>query len=198
MGENIPKQPEPTGPAQSPSLPSPEVPNSDIDRIVTAKGSIYRYLPDGTTQRYKTVEGKQYSPQTALVFVPDFATIKKMAPPNFDVEKVLGKTEFQAEQTMLEFVQGKGARNYIVNSKGDKLDTNQAIASEEGPIFLTFGTTEGPAFHIPVSKKPRIGFKTFDTRKYYDVQDKEWKRERHLGNKVVDIQYKPSKNEKRN
>jgi hypothetical protein len=43
---------------------------------------------------------------------------------------------------------------------------------------------------IPVTHTPRVGFSTFDTRKYKDEETGEWMRERHLGNKVVKINLK--------
>ena len=162
----------------------------EIESVVTAKGSVYRYLPDGTTQRYKTVEKKEYNPQTAIVFVPDYETIKKIAPSSFNIDFVLGDNEAQYEQSLLEKVQGKGSRNYIVNAQGVKLETKEAIEKETGPIFLTIGSDEKVDFFLPVSTKPKVGYYTFDTRKYQDLQDGQWKRERHLGNKVTEIRYK--------
>lgn len=178
--------------AENPQMPFPEgqqVPR-EIDSVITARGSVYRYLPDGTTQRYKAAEQKEYEPQTAIVFVPNYETIKKSAPPSFNVDAVLGDNETQYEQSLLEKVQGKGSRNYIVNAQGTKLDTKEAIEQETGQIFLTFGTDGKVEFFLPVSKKPKIGYYTFDTKKYYDPQTREWKRERHLGNKVTEIRYK--------
>lgn len=174
---------------QMPPPPEKEVPR-EIDSIITARGSVYRYLPDGTTQRYKTAEQREYDPQTAIVFVPDYETIKKSAPSSFNTDAILGKNETQYEQSLLEKVQSKGSRNYIVNAKGSKLDTKEAIEQETGPIFLTFGSDGKVDFFLPVSIKPKVGYYTFDTHKYKDAQDGQWKRERHLGNKVTKIKYK--------
>jgi hypothetical protein len=182
--------------AESPQMPFPrekERPREidrEIDSVITAKGSVYRYLPDGTTQRYKTAEQKDYEPQTAIVFVPDYETIKKSAPSSFNVYAVLGENETQFEQSILEKVQGNGSRSYIVNAQGTKLNTNEAIEQETGPIFLRFGSDNKVDFFLPVSPKPKVGYYPFDTRKYHDPQDRQWKRERHLGNKVTEIRYK--------
>ncbi len=172
----------------APSVKKSETPQSpekekQIDRVVTAMGSEYIFLPDGRTQRYKKVEDRYYEPQDAIVFVPDWEWVKKSAPKN--ILKLLGENEVQYEQILLEHSQGKGKRNFIVDAKGKKLDTNEAIEAAEGPIYLTFGDENGVAFSIPVSKKPRIGWSTFDTRKFKDGD--EYKRERHLGNKVTKI-----------
>lgn len=161
-----------------------------VESVVTAKGSVYNYLEDGTTQRFKTTENKHYEPQSALVFVPDYETLKRIAPNDFDIEKVLGENQIQSDQRMLEYTRGKGFKNYIVNAEGKKLETNQEINNEQGPIFLTFGNKNHVDFAIPVSRKPKLGFKTFDTRKYKDQESGETKRESHLGNPVIEINYK--------
>jgi hypothetical protein len=161
-----------------------------IDSIKTSRGSNYFYLPDGTTKRYKTAEQKEYEPQSAIVFVPDYQTIKKSAPSSFNVNLILGENETQYIQTLLERVQHKGSRNYIVNIDGKKIESNEAIQQEEGQIFLTFGTKDKIDFYLPVSKVPKIGYYTFDTKKYYDAKEGVWKRERHLGNSVLEIKYR--------
>jgi len=51
-----------------------------VDRVVTANGSVYKYLPDGRIQRFKKAEGKLYEPQAMLVFVPDFKWVQENAP----------------------------------------------------------------------------------------------------------------------
>lgn len=162
----------------------------EIDSVVTAIGSEYRYLPDGTTQRYQKAKNHEHTPQLALVFVPDYETLKKYASPELPFEDQFGDNETRYEQTLLGYVRYSGSRNYIVNKEGKKLETNQEIAQEPGPIYLTFGSEEKVKFTVPVSKKPQVGYYTYDTRKYYDEDEKEWKRERHLGNKVVEIRYK--------
>ena len=161
-----------------------------IDRVITERGSVYTYLPDGTTQRYKTVEGKKHPPKTAIVFIPDLKTIRKIAPPNFDVDSILGKNETQYEQTLLNGVYGEDRHNYIVNAHGEKLNTNQAIEQEPGEIFLTFMKGDTLDFFIPVGKRPTVGYYAFETGKNYDPQAGEWIRRTHLGHKVTEIIYK--------
>ena len=154
-----------------------------IDYIITEKGSEYKYLPDGRTQRFKKVENKYYEPQDALVFVPDFEWIKKNAPEK--ILKLLGENETQYIQGLLEYIQGKGKKNYIVNKTGKKLEKNKDIADEDGQVFLTFGDKDKVDFLIPVAREPKKGFYTFDTRKY--KENGEHKREKHLGNKIKEI-----------
>jgi len=86
---------------------------------------------------------------------------------------------------MLEYVQGKGKKNFIVDSSGRKLEANAEIEAVDGPVFLTFGAGDKVDFFIPVTIKPRLGWYIFDTRKYKEGD--EYKREVHLGNKVVEI-----------
>lgn len=154
-----------------------------IDRVITANGSVYKYLPDGRIQRFKKAEGKLYEPQNMLVFVPDFDWVQKNAPAK--VKALFGDSPAQYEQTMLEYVQGKGKKNFIVDASGKKLETNEEIAAASGPVFLTFGEGEKIDFFIPVTIKPRLGWYTFDARKY--KEGGEYKREVHLGNKVVEV-----------
>jgi len=108
---------------------------------------------------------------------------KKNAPAK--VKALFGDSAAQYEQTMLEYVQGKGKKNFIVDSGGRKLETNAEIGAVDGPVFLTFGADEKVDFFIPVTIKPRLGWYTFDTRKYKEGD--EYKREVHLGNKVMEI-----------
>lgn len=158
-----------------------------IDYIVTGKGSVYKYLPDGRTQRFKETTGEMNDPQDALVFVPDFEWVKKHASPKL-LEK-MGDNETLYHEILLEYVQGKGKKNYIVDQKGNRLETNKEIAEAEtkGRVFLTFGDDNNVDFSIPVSTKPEVGFNTFDTRKYKRDDGKGYERESHLGNKVVEI-----------
>ncbi len=174
------------------SIPEIKEKKKEIDCVITSQGSVYKYLPDGTTQRFKAVEGKEYSPQSAIVFVPDYNTLKKLAPPNIKFESMFGENETQYHQILLSYVQGKGKGNHIVTGQGDHLETNVDIDNEQGPIFLTFeDKNKGMVdFFIPVSKEPKIGYLTFDTKKWFDDQSKQLKREQHLGNDVVEIRYK--------
>lgn len=61
--------------------------------------------------------------------------MRKLAPPSFNVDAVLGDNETQYEQSLFQKVQGEGSRNYIVNAQGTKLDTMDAIEQETRPIF---------------------------------------------------------------
>ncbi len=166
----------------------------DIEMVETGMGSTYRYLPDGTTQRFKKVEGKEYDPQAALVYVPDFEWIKKNASP--EMLKKVGEEDYIYEQRLLEYVQNPrkdGRKVYIVDAAGRRIETNEEIKGAGGKIYLAFLRGDKTDFFIPVSHKPKLGFYTFDTRHYTDEETAEEMRERHLGNQVVKIILKDKK-----
>ncbi len=169
----------------------------DIDTVETGKGSTYRYLPDGTTQRFKKMEDREYHPQAALVYVPPIEWAKQRATPEL-LERI-GKEEQVYEQNLLTYVQNPfkdGRKVYIVDATGKKLETNEEIKNTKGQVYLAFlknGTTD---FCIPVSHKPVVGFYTFDTRAYDYKETGEHMRESHLGNKVVKVVLKKDVREK--
>lgn len=170
-----------------PKLFTNEKPESKIDFIRTEKGSVYKYLPDGTTQRFKTVEGKEFEPQSILVFIPDYESMKSTAPSDFNFEEIFGQDESEYMEKMKERAEKDGDRNYVVNSRGVRLNNNQEIAAENGPIFLTFGSGEKIDLLIAVSREPKIGYYTYDSQEHFNEGDGEWVMERHFGNKVIEI-----------
>ncbi|MDQ1299643.1 MAG: hypothetical protein QG636_311 [Patescibacteria group bacterium] len=160
----------------------------DVEMVETAMGSTYRYLPDGTTQRFKRAEGKEYEPQAALVYVPNWEWIQQNMPPGA-LEK-LGGSEAGYESKLLTFVQNPfkdGKKVYIVDETGKQTETNQELREIKGPIYLGASSNGVTEFFIPVSHKPKIGFGTFDTRYYVDEKTGKDMRERHLGNSVTKI-----------
>lgn len=158
---------------------------NDIEEVETAKGSRYKYLDDGTTQRFKKVENKNHEPQSALVYIPDFDYIKKYFPKELLIKIAQSRGEYV--QNLLEYVQGVDKKCYLINKEGKKLETNQEIIKEKDGVFLTFGDTEKVDFYLPVSLIPKIGFYTYDTRKYKDKKTGEYMRQSHMGNQVVKI-----------
>lgn len=158
----------------------------EIDIVETANGSIYKYLSDGRTQRYKTAEKKTYEPQNALVYVPPYDWVQKNAPEK--IRDMFGDNELIYESIILSYVQGKEKKSYIINSKGEKLETNEQFLQTEGPLFLALGDRNKIDLCIPVSMTPKLGHCTYDTTKYRDGE--QYFREKHFGNKVVKITYK--------
>lgn len=169
--------------------PAIETEPPGIESIETAKGSIYRFLPDGTTQRFKSVEGRAYEPQQAMVFVPDYHTLKKASPEGMNFESIFGESPAQYSQILLDIIQAHGSKAYILDASGRVLETNAEIASAEGQVTLYLEKPNEKPMMFPVAKKPKVGFMTFDTRKYQN-ESGETMRERHLGNPVVKINHK--------
>lgn len=161
-------------------------PLDDIDSVVTAKGSVYTYLPNGKTQRFKKVEGRAYEEQSILVYIPDFQTLSQLN--NFEkVKHQVGESEFEYIQTLLGYVQGKGTHVYIIDKEGNKIETTDD-ALQAKSIWMAFGKTTDIDFVIPVSLVPKMNFVTYDTRKYKEGD--QLMRERHIGNKVIKINKK--------
>jgi hypothetical protein len=171
---------------KSPDRILERIPVADVESVVTAKGSTYSYLPDGTTQRIKKVEGKEYPPQSALVYVPDYEWVKKNFRPD-KLETIFGDNPGTYVETLVGYIQGKDKKCYLVDQEGNKLETNQELRDSKGPIFLTFGDEQNTDFMIPVTVDPTVGYMTYDSRKYKDNETGEYKRERHLGNPVIKI-----------
>ncbi len=152
----------------------------------TAKGSEYRYLEDGRTQRFKKVENKEYDPQDVMVFIPDWKTLEaKASPENL---AALGDSENEYQQILLKYSQEM--KVYVVDGNFNKINSNQEVASAEG-IFIALckDSDSAPDFVIPVSATPKENYQPYDTTKYLDETSGEWKREQHIGNKVVKINY---------
>jgi hypothetical protein len=157
--------------------------------IMTAKGSVYTYLPDGRTERFKKATGEHLPPQDALVFIPPWDAIKEQAEkiyPNL-FKGIENNTQY--EQVLLEYVQRDGHTVRIVDANGKELKTNAEIEqAEKAFAYFVDKIDQKNSFHIPISKEPKVGYTTFDTRKFVDEKG-ETRRERHMGNKVTEIKY---------
>ena len=156
---------------------------SDIDHVVTGHGSIYRYLPDWTTQRYKTAEKSLRDPKDVLVYIPSFDKIKGSIPE--EAQKYIGSTESDYENVLLEYIHDTDKDVFVVNRDGKIIENNKAIADDGGRIYLAFGAKGKVDFYIPVSHTPVVGYSSFDKK---TEPDGSWRR--HLGNKVVKIMLK--------
>lgn len=160
----------------------------DIEMVETSKGSMYRYLTNGNTQRFKKVEGREYEPQTALVYVPNFEWVRHRLNPQYLAE--VFKDEHAYENKLLLYIQNPLNDNrsvYIVDAVGKKIETNEEIRNIQGQVYLAFLKDGKTDFIIPVSHKPALGFYTFDTRTYNDEKTGQRMREQHLGNQVIKI-----------
>ncbi len=168
---------------------TPESKKRNPVEVTTARGSTYKYLPDGRTQRYKKAIQELNEPQDILVFIPPWDLI------NEDALKIYPEifqgieNQPQYEQLLLKYAQIDGHTMRVVDLNGNELRSNKEI-SEKDRVLLAFIDRADPknTFTLPISITPKIGYITFDTRKFVD-QDGETKRQRHIGNEVVDIKY---------
>jgi len=132
----------------------------------TAKGSVYTYLPDGRTQRFKTATKEQSEPQDLMVFVKF--------------------KDSEQEQDFLEGIQRSerfGTKVYLIDQQGNKYDTNEQAAGKDVRLALV---KDGKVIDtVETSTTPKVGYNTFDQRRF--KKDGENYRESHLGNKVTEI-----------
>lgn len=178
------------------SVPKLRIENSNaeeqekqVTRVITARGSVYEYLPDGRTQRYKKATAELNEPQDTLTFIPPWEQVKNEAIKRFPSVFSGIESQTQYEQVLLTYAQIPGHTIRVVNREGQELKTN-SDTREAGTVFLQFIDNNNPNnnFYLPVSVDPKVGYLTFDTRKYKN-QEGETMRERHIGNAVSEIFY---------
>lgn len=168
----------------------------DVLEVVTSKGSRYKVLPDGKTQRSKATTGETFEPHDLLVFLPTFDQLKT-APDGVlypGMREVLGRYNNQKdfEQTLLFYVQNKGmqvkpAKFEVVDQKGKVLRNNYEVASAEGRINLKVTKGDQVVFVLPLFKKPKLGTVTFDQRFVGNEDGTIRAKEQHIGNVVTEI-----------
>ncbi|MES2060143.1 MAG: hypothetical protein V4438_03870 [Patescibacteria group bacterium] len=158
-------------------------------RVTTSHGSIYNYLPDGRTQRFKTAEQKMSEPQDTLVYIPPWEKIKEKAKEAYP--KVFGSIEDAVDyaQLLLKFAQTESYTMRVVDETGKELKSN-AETAEAKRVLICFVDKKNiqDSFYLPVSIEPKVGYQTYDTRKYKDEHG-ETLRQRHVGNEVTEIEY---------
>lgn len=137
----------------------------------TSQGSIYKYLPDGRTQRYKTAEGKGYDPQDLTSFVKF--------------------KDLEQEQRFLSGVQ-EGYRNgtkvYLIDKNGKIYNRNEEAAGKDVKLALVNYKTGEVIETAKTTLTPEKGYKVFDQRRYKEGSQEF--REKHLGNEITKINYK--------
>jgi len=95
------------------------------------------------------------------------------------------------EQTLLEYAQGQNKKCRIIDKEGNRIGTNkEAFEAFEtkGQLYIALCNGDDVDFWIPASRIPRLGFYTYDTRKF--EKDGQWLRESHMGHEVVRIALK--------
>lgn len=161
-------------------------------KITTAKGSVYTYLPDGRTQRYKKTTGEIMEPMDIMVFVPAWDVIKYKIPKVYERFFKHIHTDFEYDQLILEYLHNKDKAIYITDENGKFLKTQEEVDSAARVYIACVSKNDvNDGFYLPVVKDARIGFSTLDMKFWIDDKGLEM-RVRHLGNKVVDIEYPDS------
>lgn len=179
-----------SGEGESPERPSSESEEKKRPKFVkTAQGSVYTYLEDGRTQRYKETTGELKEPQDILVFIPPWEKLAEKAKELYPVIFKNIHNEADFNDTLLPYVKHKGQAIRPTDKNGKEILSLDELEEDE-EVFLHFVDQDdaGHNFFLPVSKEPAVGYNTFDTRKYVD-EDGNAMREGHIGNKVIDIEY---------
>jgi hypothetical protein len=160
----------------------------DIDHIETSHGSIYKYLPDGRTQRFKTATGILNEPADAMVFIPHYKWIEENAPEH--ALNRLGSNEQEYSRLLISYIIIPGKKVHIVGAgKENKvLEKNREISDYVGQIGLAFGDAYNTDFCLPVARLPKIGFLTYDTTLFQ--KNNGWIRSKHIGHEVIKISLK--------
>lgn len=156
--------------------------------FTTAKGSVYTYLPDGRTVRFKKATNEKLEPQDVCVFLPPWTEINTKAQEIYPEIFVGIENEVQFEQVILPYAQLPGYSMKVCDKEGSELTTNADVAKAD-QIFVLFLDKKNPnkSFYLPASGEPKVGYSTFDTRVY--EKDGKKMRSTHIGNKIVGIKY---------
>ena len=151
--------------------------NPPTKSFKTGQGSIYTYDTEGKTTRFKTATGEKHERQDITVFV------------NLSLDE---------EQDYLNAYRGEGdpnqkAKVYVVERQEDdspKILRDVSQVSNPDRVYLAIVKDNKMTQLKKASLRPVKGWNSFDTRQF--KKDGETNTERHLGNKVVDIEYDTS------
>jgi hypothetical protein len=124
-------------------------------------GSVYKYLPDGRTQRFKVATGELSEPQDTIVFMPSWERIGQWALQAYPEIFKGVENSAQYEALLVHYVHGGNKTIRIVDQTGAEM-MNNAQADKAVRVFAAL-----------IDKD----------------ENGQTMREKHLGNKVVDIKY---------
>ena len=145
-----------------------------VESFKTSRGSIYTYDDEGKTTRYKKATEKLQ--------------------PKHDLTVFADLTEDEREQIELAiFSFGEPEEKvYVLEGKPKKhLEIRRDISEVKDPDNLFLVILEGGERYTLFKKAtltPTIGYTVYETRSYYDDDGQYWT-SRHMGNKVVEINY---------
>lgn len=142
-----------------------------VKSFTTAMGSKYTYDTEGRTTRFKTATGEQYPAQDLSVFV--------------DLSQ-------EAVMRILEAIHGLGfgEKVYVLERQKDdtaKIVRNRTSITDPEELYLGIVDDGKIKAKRKATLNPTVGYSVFDTRHY--EEDGQWFTERHLGNKVAQIEY---------
>ena len=156
------------------TLETQETPKRQVKSFRTTKGSVYTYDQEGKTTRFKTATDKQHQRQDITVFVelkPD------------EEQRFLEAYHHPSKSS-------KDEKVYVVEKQPDNTPRIiRDIQKVNNPDNIYLGIVKGGKLigANKASLTPVIGYIVFDTRHYQE--NGKWFTERHLGNRVADIQY---------
>lgn len=164
----------------------------DVETFETSRGSVYTFLDDGRVSRFKTKTNEQMEPQDIIVFVPDFDFLKDMMKP--EILSKLGASDEEVSETILQYVHSplKDRHVYIIDENGKFVKNQEDLYKAKKAFIALLHEQDGKVSTyagLPVSRRPRIGFSTFDMSFYKNDKGEERIR-RHLGNSVTKIKLK--------
>lgn len=167
----------------------------DVDSFTTSRGSVYKFLEDGRVSRFKTKTKEQQETQDMIVFIPNFDLLKTLIGPE-SLENI-GHSDEEFSETVLGYVNGGSFDHhaYIINEENKIIRTTEDLENAKRLGMVLGVSDEGKLkeeFVFPVSRRPRIGFSTFDMSFYKNDKGEERVR-RHMGNKISEITLKSGK-----
>jgi hypothetical protein len=177
---NTENNPEPTNKVESSSPVisdkgvAEKSPLKNIESFETSKGSVYKVLPDGRTQRFKTKTGELKEPQDLTSFV---------------------KFEGQDEDNYLQAIHGYNGESVhivgLVDGKVTELKTNEEAKNATNHKLVILDKDGKIVDKIDALLSPKEGYNVFDQRQIDKKGNGTF--EKHIGNTVSKITEKTPK-----
>ena len=146
-----------------------------VKSFKTRQGSVYTYDNEGKTTRFKTATGEQMERQDVTIFAnltPD------------EEQQILHAYRHPLPED-------KNSKVYVLErQQNDSIKIIRDIKDVTDPNRIYLGILNKGEWALikKASITPTIGAKVFETRHYQ--KDGQWFTERHLGNKVTEVEYK--------